>query len=131
MKKIALAALVLSLLLIPVLAAAQGPGEINMVGEWKGTGQLYDNRGFVMNRQVTFVIKEQKGQIFHGTKMYPTPEDKQGSEGVMGSVGYMGEVYIVEEKDGIALGRVLADDVIELHYLEPGRVVVYKLTKMH
>ncbi len=87
-----------------------------------------------------FVIEEQNGRVFWGTKIvYLSDSQNSGGEETMIKEGFSGaferdsnNFYIVEHDDGLAFGKVLPDGEIEIIYKEneeQPRILIYELKR--
>ncbi|WP_147819836.1 hypothetical protein [Salidesulfovibrio onnuriiensis] len=122
MKRLSMFILACLLLLGAVSAFA---GDVpDLTGKWKAESvALYrQGKGFVENTspESYLVVKEQKGRLFHGVKMW-TVDGKERSEVVNGVVTHKNEILVSETDDGFCHGDLMSPDEMILYYMEPGK----------
>jgi len=108
-------------LLCSTALAADPP---SLVGTWEGLptlhGPAHGHR--TAAKPVSYVIKGQKGHVFSGQKTYHNGlKKKDFTEPFSGTVSSEGQVVVAEHEDGVSIGRLRADGVLELQYAEPGK----------
>ena len=93
----------------------------NLVGNWTGSYEGYDNKvGYVNGTgTLTLVISEQKGRLFTGN----LSELGQETGRISGVIALDNETfYMAEYNMGYDVGTILSNDTIELIYLEDGEM---------
>lgn len=94
------------------------------MGTWEGTATLHGTAHGHRNgaKAVVFVIEEQNGPAFSGKKIYHNVlKKKDFTEPFSGTVSSEGQVVMAEHKDGVGIGKLRADGLLELQYAEPGK----------
>lgn len=127
----------LSMLLGFVFAfsAVAGDKLPDIVGAWQGKVEIHRaDKGFQENsNHLQFIIKEQKGHAFHGSKEWTDVAGGHYSETFSGVFSADGKrLYIAEHEDGFMTGDVVSQDRIYLYYLEGGdfpKAIFYELNR--
>ena len=115
MKKAIVCLMVLAFLSLTSLAHSKSP-VLNLVGNWKGHGELHDiKRGFVSG-PINLKVKDQKGQVFYGSL------DWKGSDGITGSCTFSGlisddnkHLYLARSDGQISHGDIITNDSLVIH----------------
>jgi len=127
--------LIISLALLAVVCcatvalAADAP---NLVGTWEGAPSVHDIKDGYFTGKLVLTIKEQKGNAFHGSKVYKLASPKKDrTEGFSGTISSTGQIFISDHDDGFMIGNVTKDGGMELQYGHAGKsaVAVHVLLK--
>jgi hypothetical protein len=107
----------------PAVPPVQATALPNLTGTWTGPMQGYDEReGFTDHPFLTAVmtVSEQHGRVFSGFIVFRmnSTETKTGFAGVVGRDNRT--LTIAEHDGGYCSGEVLAQDEIELIYMQDG-----------
>lgn len=126
-----LIAFVFSITLLAATAAMAG-GAPDLVGTWQGDSNGHiQGKGFVSS-EITFVVKEQQGKVFHGMKQWMSNvTGSMEQETISGTVDASGRVVIAEHVDGTLMGTV-SGDAMTLQYREDGpkgKAFIYELKR--
>jgi hypothetical protein len=125
--KLAFIIAALSILAIIGLSVGDVP---NLVGNWTGFGEGYQNGIGYLNKNeagaLTMMISEQKGRFFTGSFII---NDSSGhkvispmTEGFSGIIALDNKtLYIAEYDKGYDIGTIISNDTAELCYLEDGK----------
>lgn len=122
MKRLTSLLFVLALSLACTAALAADPP--SLVGTWEGTstlhGPVHGHR--TSTKAIVIVIEDQRGPAFVGKKSYHNVlKVKDFTEPFSGTVSSEGQVVIAEHEDGIGIGKLRNDGMLELQYAEPGK----------
>jgi len=112
-----------------VALAADAP---NLVGTWEGVPAVHDIKAGYYTGKLVLTIKEQKGNAFHGSKVYTlAAPKKERAENFSGTISSTGQIFIADHDDGFMIGNVTRDGGMELQYGHVGKsaVAVHVLLK--
>lgn len=103
------------------LALAQG-GPPQLVGAWRGTAEVAHDKSAFTTSTVEFVIENQKGHLFTGTKKYLKEPKRAGTvETFSGVVLADGKTILFADSDwGYNYATLVAPDKLEIAYIHDG-----------
>lgn len=102
----------------------------NLVGNWTGAGEGYQNgKGYLNEREagvLTMMVSEQKGRLFTGSLIINASSKHEVIspmiEAFSGVIGLDNKtLYIAEYDKGYDIGTLISNDKAELCYLEDGK----------
>jgi hypothetical protein len=122
-------AFIVAALMLAIIGLAMGDVP-NVIGNWTGPGEGYQNGMGYLNRDeagvLTMMISEQKGRLFTGDFIInASSEHKVISPMIEPFSGIIGldnkSIYIAEYDKGYDIGTLISYDKAELCYLEDGK----------
>ncbi len=123
MKRLALLFAVMAVLSVSALAYAADPPKL--VGVWEGQPSVHDMKSGYYTGKLVLTITEQKGNAFHGSKVYKLAGPKKDrSENFSGSISSSGQIYIADHDEGFMIGAMTKDGEMELQYGHNGKTAV-------
>lgn len=123
MKRLVLLFAAMTVLCISALAYAADPPKL--VGVWEGQPSVHGMKTGYYTGKLVLTITEQKGNAFHGSKVYllAAPK-KERSENFSGSISSSGQIFIADHSEGFMLGSMTKDGEMELQYGHNGKTAV-------
>jgi len=118
----------LALIFTASIAFAEAP---ELRGTWKGTVAAVSTNGFGEG-EIAFVIKEQKGQLFSGVKLWFNKNNVLRNEAFRG-IFDNGRLYLAEFNDGYGFGYLTGKQNMTINYLEDGssnKALIHKLERL-
>jgi len=97
----------------------------NLVGAWEGAPTVHDIKAGYFTGKLVLTIKEQKGNAFHGSKVYKLASPKKDrTENFSGTISSTGQIFISDHDEGFMIGNVTKNGDMELQYGHTGKSAV-------